>query len=85
MGLEWEPPFRTASERVFIMYSRCRRFSIHAEKERDPQMPSSSVWRYTAFIRTPYWNNLLGRVGTKDEAIALCEERASREPIREKP
>ena len=51
------------------MKSECERYSIHAEKV-------GKRWRYTAFTRTDLWNNVLGWVWSKEEAIELCEHHA---------
>lgn len=65
LTLRWKNPIRTYGN-VYIMKSECERYSIHAEKR-------GHQWRYTALVRTDLWNNVLGWVWSKAEAVDLCE------------
>lgn len=68
-ALQWLEPERR-SDHLYIRYSTCRGYSIHATREK-------TGWVYTAYVRTDIWNNMLmpARVG-KEMALELAEKHA---------
>lgn len=75
--LVWSEP-RKDTQNLWIILSKCERYSIHAIRG-GVGLP----WRYEALRRTPNWNNVLapGRLLTsKEEAVKLCEEHARAQP-----
>jgi hypothetical protein len=73
--LGWKPPQR-AFDGVYVMISNCERFQIHA-------LPRTKGWTYESLSVAPGWNNVLGFVETKEDAIELCESQARQAKVLE--